>query len=111
MGAQKAAFQISFAAEAAAMSNNEFGAGLLDLVKAFETVPHHILVQIAIELGYPLVLLRLCFASYRLKRTIGVEGVYSDTVVATRGITAGSGTAATELKLLLLALMKLLEMQ
>ncbi len=44
MGAQKAAFQISFTAEAAAMCNDEFGAGLLDLVKAFETVPHHILV-------------------------------------------------------------------
>ena len=44
MDAQKAAFQISFTAEAAAMCNDEFGAGLLDLVKAFETVPHHILV-------------------------------------------------------------------
>ena len=53
----------------------------------------------------------MCLASYRLKRNIGVDGVYSDTVVATRGITAGSGTAATELKLLLLPLMKLLELQ
>ena len=111
MGAQKAAFQIAFIAEAAAINDDEFGAGLLDLVKAFETVPHHVLVQIAIELGYPLVILRLCLASYRLKRTIGVEGMFSDTVVATRGITAGSGTAATELKLLLLPLMKLLQLQ
>ena len=46
-----------------------------------------------------------------LKRTIGVEGSFSDTVVATRGITAGSGTAATELKRLLLPLMKLLQLQ
>ena len=84
---------------------------MLDLVKAFETVPHYILVQVAIELGYPLVLLRLCLTSYRLKRSIGIEGVYSKLVVATRGITAGSGTAATELKLLLLPLMKLLEVQ
>ena len=52
-------------AEAAALDPVEFGAGLLDLVKAFETVPHHILVSIAIELGYPLSLLRLCLASYR----------------------------------------------
>ena len=52
MGAQKAAFQISFTAEAAAMCNEEFGAGLLDLVKAFETVPHHVLVKIAIGMGY-----------------------------------------------------------
>ena len=74
-------------------------------------MPHHVLVAIAIELGYPLVLLRHCLASYRLKRSIGVEGVFSETVVATRGITAGSGTAATELKLLLLPFMKMLELQ
>jgi hypothetical protein len=49
MGAQKAAFQISVVAEVAAMEKVEFGAGLLDLVKAFETVPHHILVAIAIN--------------------------------------------------------------
>ena len=108
MGAQKAAFQNSIVAEATALVKEDFAAGLLDLLKAFETVTHHILVQIAIELGYPLVLLRLCLASYRLRRTIGIEGVYSDHVVATRGITAGSGTAATELTLLLLPL-KLLE--
>ena len=111
MGAQKAAFQISVVAETAALEKVEFGAGLLDLIKAFETVPHHILVAIAIELGYPLVLLRLCLASYRIRRTIGIEGVYSEPVVATRGITAGSGTATTELKLLLLPLMELLERQ
>ena len=110
MGAQKAAFQISVVAEIAALEHDDFGVGLLDLVKAFETVPHRVLVAIAIDLGYPLPLLRLCLASYRLKRSIGVEGVCSKTVVATRGITAGSGTAATELKLLLLPLMKLLEL-
>ena len=111
MGAQKAAFQIAVVAETAALERIEFGAGLLDLVKAFETVPHHILVQIALEMGYPLVLLRLCLASYRIKRSIGIEGVYSKTVVATRGIIAGSGTATTELKLLLLPLMKMQKQQ
>ena len=111
MGAQKAAFQIALVAETAALLREDFGAGLLDLVKAFETAPHHILIQVAIELGYPLVLLRLCLASYRLKRSFGIEGVYSKLIVATRGITAGSGTAATELKLLLLPLMKLLDLQ
>ena len=105
MGAQKAAFQISLTAEMAALDKIDFGAGLLDLVKAFETVPHHILVAIARELGYPLPLLRLCLASYRLKRSIGVEGVFSKTVTATRGITAGVGFATLELRLLLLRLM------
>ena len=63
MGAQKTAFQIAVVAETAALERIEFGVGLLDLIKAFETVPHHILVQIAFEMGYPLVLLRLCLAS------------------------------------------------
>ena len=76
MGAQKAAFQISVVAEVAALEQVDFAAGLLDLVKAFETVPHHVLVAIAIQLGYPLPLLRLCLAAYRMKRSIGVEGFF-----------------------------------
>ena len=41
----------------------------------------------------------------------GDAGAFSETVVATRGITAGFGTAATELKLLILPSMKMLELQ
>ena len=78
MGAQKTTFQISLVAETGALDKIDFGAGLLDLVKAFETVPHHVLVAIAIELGYPLVLLRMCLASYRLKRSIGAKGLFSE---------------------------------
>ena len=101
-GAQVAAHQVAFAAESAALRSHTFGTSLLDLVKAFESVPHAILATAARKLGYPLVMLRLCLASYRLKRTIGIEGVYSREVVATRGITAGSGSATTELRLLML---------
>ena len=109
MGAQKAACQVAFVAEEAALSNLDFGAGLLDLLKAFETVPHEILAELAHTHGYPLVLLRLGLASYRMNRTICVDGVCSEMLVATRGITAGSGNAAAELKLLLLPLMILLQ--
>ena len=48
MGAQKAAWQAAFTAEAAALSKLEHAQALLDLVKAFETVPHWILVLAAI---------------------------------------------------------------
>ena len=109
-GAQAAAHQVAFAAENAALTDNTFGASLLDLVKAFESVPHAILAAAAIYLGYPLFLLRLCLASYRLKRSIGVDGVYSREVVATRGITAGSGTATTELRLLMLDVIQTLHL-
>ena len=82
---------------------------LLDLVKAFETVPHEVLVQATHAKNYPLPILHLCLAAYRLSRTIGVDGIFSRTVVATRGITAGAGFAALELRLLLLDLMIILE--
>jgi hypothetical protein len=77
-------------------------------VKAFETVPHAILVLLAFEKGYSMLLLRLSIAAYRLKRAIGIEAVYSCLLIATRGITAGSGFATAELKALLLTLMELL---
>ena len=109
MGAQAAAYQVAFVAEAAVLKSMVYAAGLLGLVKAFESVPHAVLAKLAVAKGYPPVLLRLCLASYRLKRTIGVEGVFSKTVIATRGITAGVGFAALELRLLLLDCMALLD--
>ena len=51
-------------------------------------------------------LLRMSLASYRLKRTVGVDGAYSRTIQATRGITAGSTFATTELRLLLNRMVK-----
>ena len=86
----------------------EFAAGLLDIVKAFDPVPHGILVQSAHLKGYPLTLLRLCLAADRVQRTIGVEGVFSKCVIATPCITAGVGFAAFEHRLPMLDLMKIL---
>jgi hypothetical protein len=102
MGAQRAAWTIAFRAEAAALTAQEHAVALLDLVKAFERVPHHLLAIAAARKGYPLVLLRLSLAAYRLQRVLGCEGVFSRLLVATRGITAGSGLATTELRLLLI---------
>ena len=105
MGAQKAAWQVAFTAEAAALTKVDFAGSLIDLVKAFETVPHHILAAVARALGYPIVLLRLCLKAYRFPRTVGIDGNYSRTIVATRGITAGSGSATSELRVLLFGMM------
>jgi len=105
MGAQKAAWQAAFVAEAAALTKVEFAEGLVDLVKAFETVPHHVLAAAATAKGYPTIILRLSLAAYRFPRTIGIDGVYSRTIRATRGITAGAGTATSELRVLLLEMM------
>ena len=108
--AQHAAWQAAFVAESAALSSLDHVQGLLDLVKAFETVPHFILVLAARAKGYPIVIIRLSLAAYRLKRTVGIDGVYSRTIVATRGITAGSGFATSELKVLLQDLMEALHL-
>ena len=86
MGAQKASWQEAYAAEAAHLGGSEHAQALLDLVKAFETVPHWVLAEAAKLKGYPTTILRLSLAAYRLQRTIGVDGVYSRTIVATRGI-------------------------
>ena len=50
-------------------------------------------------------MLRLALAAYRLARAVGVGGAYAELVVACRGITAGSGSATTELRVLLWQMM------
>ena len=105
MGAQRAAWEAAFAAELAALRCSDHVQVLLDLVKAFETVPHDKLVEAAMAKGYSIVILRLFLSAYRLQRTVGVGGVFSKLVKATRGITAGSGFATAELRLLLLDVM------
>ena len=102
MGAQRASWLAAFAAEDAARTDEHFAQSLLDLVKAFEMIPHRHIAVAAVKHGYSLWLLRLSLAAYRLPRAVGVEGVYSRPIIATRGITAGSGFATTELRVLLL---------
>ena len=101
MSAQNAAWQAAFTAECAALEHLDHVQSLLDLVKAFETVPHAILAALAHDLGFPMALLRLSLAAYRLARSVGIDGAYSKLIVATRGITAGAGFATVELEVLL----------
>jgi len=101
-GAQRAAWQVAFKAETAALKTHSYAESLLDLIKAFERVPHHLLVRAARQQGYSLWLLRLSLSSYRLRRSIGVDAVYSRLVLAACGITAGSTFATSELRLLLI---------
>ena len=104
MGSQQAAWHASYQAEQAKYDDEEYAQSLLDLVKAFETVDHELVVLAAKEHGYNPWILRLSLAAYRAPRRIGIDGVFSRLVVAGRGITAGSGFATTELRVLLLSL-------
>ena len=66
---------------------------LLDLIKGFELVLHQKLIDAARGRGYPLSLLRMSPDVDRLDRSVSAAGVYSRTIRASRGITAGIGFA------------------
>jgi hypothetical protein len=102
-GAVPAAWRQAAWAEVAARSVElHYAIVLLDLAKACERIPHWFLVRQARKRGYSMVLLRLSAAAYRLARVIGVNGVYSSLLVASRGITAGSVFATVEMRIVVL---------
>ena len=103
-GANVAAWKQAFFAELAATMRHsaEYIQTLMDLVKAFDYVPKWLLVREAIALNYPLKILRLSIATYELNRVIRIGNVVSKTVTAVTGITAGSGFATTEMRLVLI---------
>ena len=104
MGANVAAWKQAISAELAATMKTtvEYVQTLLDLVKAFDKVPLWLLIREAVALGYPLRILRLSIATYQLKRVIRVGSVISKTVQAVTGITAGSGFATSEMRLVMI---------
>ena len=72
--------------------------GLRGIDKCFEHFVHPFLVREALELEYPLDILRLSLASYRWpRRLIGDLNIISDCILATRGIIAGSAFAVLNL--------------
>jgi hypothetical protein len=75
---------------------------MLDMVKAFERVPHHWLVKQGARYSYPMRILRLSIAAYRLSRCIIIDGICSVLMLAGRSITAGAVHATIELRLLLI---------
>ena len=102
-GAVPAAWkQAAWAEAVAATTGLHYATVLLDLVKAFERIPHWFLVQQAATYGFNIVLLRLSVAAYKLQRAVGVEGVYSALLVAQRGITAGSVFATIEMRIVMI---------
>ena len=60
------------------------------------------MAEAALRHGYNFCVLRLSLAAYRLPRALGIDGTFSRCIIASLGITAGSGFATTELRLLLL---------
>lgn len=98
-GATIAAWKQVARAEVARAMQAAYGQALLDLVKAFERRPHALLLREAEALGYPLWLFRLALTTYRLELVLRVGQAASAAVIATRGITAGSGSATIEMRL------------
>jgi hypothetical protein len=102
-GAEVAAWKHAARSELAqTQSAIDYAALLLDLVKAFERVPHEWLLAQGVRFQYPLLVLRLSIQAYRLCRTVVVDGLCSPLLRASRGITAGAVHATVELRLLLI---------
>ena len=83
-GAGIAAWKQAARAELAATAQFKVGyaQALLDLVKAFDRIPHWLIVREAIALGYPLWFIRLSLQAYKLKRIIKIRNVVSKDVQA-----------------------------
>ncbi len=102
MGATRAAWQVAFRAECAARAGKHYAQSLLDLVKAFDKVPHHHVVEAARRHGLNLWVVRMSILTYRMTRFLGIDGVFSRGVLATRSLTAGSSFATAELRAILI---------
>ena len=101
-GSTVAAWKHAARAEIARATGARYAQILLDLVKAFERIPYCALLREANRLGYPLRLLRLASATYKMPRVIRVGEAISDMVWAVRSIVAGSGGAASEMRLFMI---------
>ena len=79
MGSTVVAWKQGFRAERAAESGRSvnYCEALLDLVKAFDLVPHWVLIREGRGFGYPLWLPRLSLATYKMKRVLRVRKVVS----------------------------------
>ena len=104
-GADIAAWKQAARAEhAATVKYAQYGISLLDLVKAFDHIPWHLLVAEAQRLGYSLWVLRLSVATYSALRYIRMNGVHAAAIRPKRSLTAGSGLATTEMRLALISI-------
>ena len=101
-GAQVAAWKHAARTEAATLMRRSHAATLVDLEKAFERIQHHRLVEAARQWNFPLRILKMALAAYRLPRVIGIGGVFSKAMVATKGATAGCVFATLELRAMIL---------
>ena len=72
-GAQRAAWMQAARAEIAHMEARCYGVVLVDLVKAFERVPHARVAHAAARCGYPMWVLRLSLDAYRMDRTVVID--------------------------------------
>ena len=100
-GADHAAWKQAARAElAGALQNVSFGMTFLDLVKAFDRIPHYLVVREALRLGFNLWVLRLSIAAYKASRVLKIDGTCSALIKPRRSITAGSAFATTEMRII-----------
>jgi hypothetical protein len=70
-----------------------------DLQKAFDHVDRGMLIQVALQKGYPTTALVQSLNSYRWTRRVAYQGILSPSILTGRGIAAGSPAATFELRM------------
>ena len=104
-GAEVATWKQAARAEhTSTIAGAQYGQTLLDLIKAFDTIPWHLLVTEAIKLIYSLWILRLSIATYRAPRHIRMNGAFSAPILPRRSLAAGGGLATSEMRLALISI-------
>ena len=100
--ATQSAWLAGFSAEMAAACGMRRLHDLLDITKAFERVIRGKLLDAALKHHFPMRILLLSLESYAMPRALKLRGVVSPLVYAVLGVAAGSGSATSELRCLLL---------
>ncbi len=100
--AQDSVWRQCLYAEAAHAAGRESAAALIDLTKAYETVPLQVVWESGVLLGLPIFLLRLMLEVFAFARVLVFRGATADAVHTLSAILAGSVFAVDALLLVMI---------
>eukprot|EP00973_Karenia_brevis_P085485 11862009-Karenia_brevis.AAC.1 len=103
--AADSAHQQALKAEIARAKDLASASTLLDMVKCYERIQHHVVAAAAKRTGFNLRIIRLCLAVYAGPRLLSVDGAVTELFRIGTSIVAGCSFATTILRVVLIELM------
>ncbi len=100
-GAAMGAWDIALEIEASESLGMSMAAFLADMEKFYEYIPHGLVAQKALKLGFPPAVALLAVRQYGSERRIAVNGCLTEGVLTDRGVVAGCSIATSIVKLVL----------